>query len=109
MAEITGFRIGKAGGKPTFNAAASGDTAKCGPGYFLVVKNANVASRTLTIAVPGNTPYGEPNPDVVYTIGATTGEEWIPLLDAYRDSSDRLVHFTWSATADVTRALVKAS
>lgn len=107
MAEISPFTITTAGGKPTFAGAASGDTAKTGSGYFLVVKNTNVATRTVTITVPGNTSYGEALPDKAYTVGATTGEEWIPLLDDYRDPSTGLAAISYSATADVTRAVVK--
>ncbi|GAA4439379.1 hypothetical protein [Phytohabitans houttuyneae] len=107
MAEIQPFTVTIAGGAATYNAAASGDTAKCGPGYFLHAKNANAASRTVTIAVPGNTAWGEPNPDKVYTLAADSGEQMIPLLDEYKDPSDGLAHFTWSATTGVTRAVIK--
>lgn len=107
MAEITPHTLVKAGTKPTLAAAAAGDTAKCGPGYFLYAKNVNAATRTITIAVPGNNSYGEPNPDPQWTLAATTGELWIPLLEQYRDPSDNLAHITWSATTDVTRIVVK--
>jgi hypothetical protein len=107
MADIAVFVINEDGGAPTPEAAAADDTAVCGAGYFLMAKNTNGASRTLTIAVPGNTSYGEPNPDKVYTLDATTGEEWIPLYDAYRDPTDQRAHITYSATAGVTVAVVK--
>jgi hypothetical protein len=107
VADIGIFTITKDGGAPTLEAAASGDTAVCGPGYFLVARNTNGASRDLTIAVPGNTSYGQANPDVVYTLDATTGEEWIPLLDAYRDPTDQRAHISYSATAGVTVGVVK--
>ncbi|MET7395621.1 hypothetical protein ABZS66_19235 [Dactylosporangium sp. NPDC005572] len=108
MAEILPVTLGKAGTKPTLNNAAAGDTARCGDGYFLVAKNTTGSSVTLTIVVPGNTSYGEPNPDPQWTIAATTGEVWIPLIDAYRDPSDGKAHLTWSATgAGITRAVVK--
>lgn len=107
MAEINPFNVTKAGGAPTFAAAASGDTARCGNDYTLIVRNTNASSRTVTIAVAGTTTYGEPNPDVVYTIAANTGEQWIPLYDAYADPDDGLAHLAWSATADVTRAVVR--
>lgn len=107
MAEITAFRPVVAGGKPTFAAAAGGDTARCGAGYVLVVRNANAASRTVTITVPGNLETGDAYPDKTYTVAALTGEEWIPLLAVYRDSSDQLAHIAYSSTTDVTRALIK--
>jgi hypothetical protein len=107
LAEISPFTITTAGGKPTFAAAASGDTAKTGSGYFLVVRNTNAATRTVTIAVPGNTSYGEAMPDKAYVVAATTGEEWIPLLDDYRDPTTGLAAISYTATTDVTRAVVK--
>lgn len=107
MAEITPFRPSIAGGKPTFAAAASGDTARCGAGYYLVVKNANAATRTVTITVPGTLATGDAYPDKAYTVAALTGEEWIPLLAEYTDPTDRLAHIAYSATADVTRAVIK--
>ena len=35
-------------------AAAGGDSAACGPGRFLYVKNADASSHTATVATPGN-------------------------------------------------------
>lgn len=107
MALITTFTPTVAGTAPTFSAAASGDTAKCGTGYWLVAKNTNVASRTVTIAVPGNLATGDAYPDKVYTLAADTGEQWIPLLREYADPTDGEAHLTWSATTGVTRAVVK--
>ncbi|MEV1013777.1 MULTISPECIES: hypothetical protein [unclassified Micromonospora] len=87
-------------------AAASGDTAKCGSGYSLLVNNGSGSSITLTIAVPGNTTYGVAAPDKAFTIPA--GQLWsIPLLDVYRDPADRLAHLTWSSTTTVTRIVTK--
>lgn len=87
-------------------AAASGDTAKCGPGYALLVNNGDASSIDVTIAVPGNTEYGVAAPDKVISVPA--GELWeIPLLEVYRDPSDRLAHITWSSTTSITRVVVK--
>lgn len=107
MAEITPHTLVKAGTKPTYNNAAAGDTAKCGSGYFLIVKNGSGSPITLGITVPGNNEYGEANPDPSWTVAATTGEVWIPLLEAYRDPADNLAHLTYSATTTVTRAVIK--
>lgn len=107
MALITTFQPSVAGTAPTFAAAAANDTARCGEGYKLIAKNTNAATRTITIAVPGNLPTGDAYPDKVYTLAALTGEQWIPLLREYADTTDGLAHITWSATADVTRAVVK--
>lgn len=87
-------------------AAASGDTAKCGPGYALLVNNGSASPVDVTIAVPGNTIYGVAAPDK--TISVPAGELWeIPLLDVYRDPADRSAHISWSATPSVTRIVVK--
>lgn len=107
MAEITPFTVVKTGGKPTFGNAAAGDTAKTGSGYTLIVRNGSGAPITVTIAVPGNLETGDAYPDKAYTVAATTGEEWIPLYDVYRDPTDGLAHITYSATTTVTRAVVK--
>lgn len=87
-------------------AAASGDTAKCGPGYTLLVNNGSASSITVTLAVPGNTSYGVATPDKTVTVPAN--QLWaIPLLDVYRDPSTRQVAVSWSATTTVTRAVIK--
>lgn len=108
MAEISPFTVTTAGGKPTFAAAAAGDTAKVGAGYTLIVRNTNASTRTVTIAYPGTLPSGDAIPDKVYTVGATTGEEWIPLLAEYADPTTGQAAITYSATTDVTRAVVKS-
>lgn len=87
-------------------AAGADDTAQCGPGYTLLVNNGSGSPLDVTIAVPGNTSYGVAAPDKTITV--PEGELWaIPLLDVYRDPSDRLAHITWSSTASVTRVVVK--
>ena len=107
MALIPTFQPTVSGTAPTFAAAASGDTAKCGSGYWLIAKNTDVASRTITVTVPGNLATGDAYPDKVYTLAANTGEQWIPLLREYADATDGEAHLTYSATAGVTRAVVK--
>lgn len=107
MAEITPQTLVKAGTKPTYAQAAAGDTAKCGSGYFLIVKNGSGSPINVGVTVPGNNSYGEANPDPSWSVPATTGEVWIPLIDAYRDPADGLAHITYSATTTVTRAVVK--
>jgi hypothetical protein len=107
MSEITPFRASMAGGKPAFAAASAGDTARCGDGYYLIVRNGAGSSMTVTIATPGTLATGDAYPDKVYTVAATSGEEWIPLKSLYRDPSDKLAHITYSSTTTVTRAVVK--
>jgi hypothetical protein len=111
MAALSTQNIVAAGTAPTFAAAASGgDTAEVGNGgnSFLVVKNANdTNSRTVTITVPGNNSYGQPNPDPAYTVAAE-GERWIPLRKEYdkADGSGRC-DISYSDEADLTVAVVR--
>lgn len=107
MSQIATTAVTVAGTAPTLAAAAASDTAAVGTGLFLIVKNTNAATRTVTIVVPGILTTGDAYPDKAYTIAADTGELWIPLLDIYRDPADNLAHITWSATTGVTRAVVR--
>jgi hypothetical protein len=81
MAALTTQNIVDAGTAPTFAAAATSDTAEIGTG----TNTSN--AKTITITVPGNTSYGEPNPDPVLNLGANTGELLIPLRKLY-DAGD---------------------
>jgi hypothetical protein len=110
MAALSTQNIVNAGTKPTFGAAATSDTAEVGSGTnsFIVYKNTNVATRTVTITAPGNNAYGQANPDPVLTLGATTGELWIPLRKEYDagDGTGRAALALSDAT-DVTVAVVR--
>lgn len=106
MAEIPVRTASYNGLNLNLTAAAAGDTAQCGPGYALLVNNASVSPVDVNLAVPGNTSYGVATPDK--TISVPAGQMWlIPLLEVYRDPADRLAHISWSATASVTRVVVK--
>jgi hypothetical protein len=96
-----------AGTAPTFAAAAATDTLTYSSGLFVVYKNTNAATRTVTITVPGNTTYGQALPDPVLTLGATTGELWIPMRSIYRDSTTGLVTVAVSVITNVTIAVVR--
>lgn len=86
--------------------AASGDFAKCGKGYTLIVANGSVSECDVTIAVPGNTAWGPAQPDKVVAVPA--GQTWpIPLYDIYRDE-DGFAHITWESTTTITRAVLKS-
>jgi hypothetical protein len=89
MAALTTQNIVDAGTAPTFAAAATSDTAEIGTGTntFVHYKNTDSNAKTITITVPGNTSYGEPNPDPVLNLGANTGELLIPLRKLY-DAGD---------------------
>lgn len=108
MALITTHNMSAAGAYPTMNAAAASDTAEVGTHLFLLVENANAATRTVTLTTPGNLFTGDPVPDKVYTVAATTGRLMIPLLREYADAVTGTVAIVWEATAGVTRAVVRS-
>lgn len=113
MAALTTQNIVVAGTAPTLGAAAASDTAEVGSGVntFAVYRNANAASCTVTITVPGNLSYGQPTPDPAFTLAAgdvTPTERWIPLRKEYDtgDGTGRCT-ITTSTQADVTVAIVR--
>lgn len=86
---------------PTVRTAASGDKIRFVPGAVLRVMNGAVSSMTATFPVPGLNAYGQPNPDPVVTIGASSNKS-ILLLPQYVDPADGLISITWSSTTTVT-------
>ncbi len=97
MAALTTQNVVNAGTKPTFVAASVSDTVEVGNGKntFVVYKNTDSVAHVMKVVVPGNTDYGQANPDPSITVAATTGEAWIPMRTDYYD-----------ATAGVGRATV---
>ncbi len=106
MALIATQSTSVAGTAPTFAAAAAGDTARVGAHMTLIVKNASGAPITVTLTPPSTLPTGAAYPAKVYTVPATNGEQWIPLLDVYADPTTGQASISYSATASVTRAVV---
>lgn len=108
MAEITLQQVSPTGlNNVVMGQAALLDTAQVGDNKKLVVRNADAAPHTVTIAVPGNSFVGVANPDLAVVIAAGN-LAIIPLLDAYADSTQngRAV-VTYDATpATLTRAVV---
>lgn len=107
MAALTTQFIVDAGTKPTLVAASASDTAEVGNGHntFLVYKNTNAATATVTVVVPGNTSYGQANPDPSFTVAALTGENWIPLRKEF-DAGDGSGRVTVTATGTITNLTV---
>lgn len=106
MALLTTQPVTVAGLTPALVAAAvGGDTAKPGPNTFLVVKNTDATSKTVTLATPGNLATGDAYPEKAYTVVNGT-EKWVPLLPLYRDKTDGLAHITYSNITGVTVAVV---
>lgn len=111
MANLTVKYLSDTGVLPTLDPIADlVPSVPIGSGHdtWLVLRNTNVATRTVTIVVPGNTSYGEPYPDKVLTLGATTGELWIPLRREYADpNTPGRATVTLSANTNVTGAVVQ--
>lgn len=92
-----------AGTAPTYAAPATSDTAEIGT--ILIVKNASASAVTVTLVTPGTLPTGDAYPDKTYSVPATTGERWIPVLPDYRNASG-LADITFSAVTSVTAAAI---
>lgn len=84
MAEIVPQAVGLRKVALTMGQAAAGDEAQVGTNLFLVVRNGDAASHTVTIAVPGTGFTGTAHPDLVETVEA--GElAIIPLSPVFAD------------------------
>lgn len=93
MANLPIQRVTVDGIDPAFDPASSGgDTAR--PGGVLEIRNGDTADHDVTLALPGSLVTGDPKPDKTYTVAAGEGLR-VPLLDAYRDPSDHLVHISY--------------
>lgn len=89
-------------------AATNGDTAACGSGTFLYVKNANAAACTVTLTTPAQVDGRLAVADSSFTVAATTGIGIIPLIyNLYADPTTGLATINYSVTASVTVAVVR--
>lgn len=89
-------------------AATNGDTAACGSGTFLYVKNANAAACSVTLTTPGQVDGRLAVADSTFSVGATTGVGIIPLLPSlYADPATGLATINYSVTSSVTVAVVR--
>lgn len=88
-APLTINEVVDAGTKPVSQNSSASDTVDLGDGKdtFLVYKNTGGSVAVVTIGVPGNTSYGQANPDPAISVAITTGEVWIPLRKEYDDGS----------------------
>lgn len=103
MAALAINKIVDAGTKPTFGAANLTDTAVIGNGTnsYVHYKNTDTNVKTITVAVPGTTSYGDTPTQHVVTLPANTGEVLIPLRRAYDDGTGNAT-LTVSGTGGVT-------
>lgn len=107
MAFLTPQQIAVTGTTVVFSPVTASDTCSPDDRVILRVKNANAAACNVTLIVAGNT-YGQPNPDPVIVVPATTGDVSIDLPASLADPATGLVTVTYSVTASVTSALVRA-
>jgi hypothetical protein len=66
-------------------ATSGGDTAQTGGGVFLVAQNTSGGSLTVQVATPRKIDGDLDIADRTFTIAATSGLSFIPLVDLYRD------------------------
>jgi hypothetical protein len=115
MAALTTQSLVNAGTKPTLGAASASDTAEVGNGRNIFARYVNTGATpaTVTVVVPGNTAYGQANPDPTFVLAdgsVTPTEVWIPLRKEYADSDGAGLGrctITVSAPTDVDVAIVK--
>jgi hypothetical protein len=90
-------------------AATNGDTAACGSGTFLLVKNASGSGITVTLTTPGVIDGRLAIADSTSpSIALTSGLGLIPLPSSlYADPTTGLATINYSATSSVTVAVVR--
>lgn len=87
-------------------ASAGGDKVLPHDRGMLVFRNGDAASKTVTLLVPGNTKYGQANPDVAHVVPAGATAYIGPLPADLADPADGLVAFTYSAVTACTVSAV---
>ncbi|GAA1065204.1 hypothetical protein [Streptomyces asiaticus] len=93
-------------GSATVNAT-NGDTAACGSGTFLFVKNTGGSPVTVTLATPGQVDGRLAIADSTFSVGATTGIGLIPLIPGlYADPATGLATITYSTAGASTQVAV---
>lgn len=108
MATLPYVQVGIAGTNPGLVAAAAGgDKVAPNERGALHVRNGSGASINVTVVVPGNTKYGQANPDVVVAVPAGADRLIGPFPSDLADPADGLVAITYSAVTTVTVAAVQ--
>lgn len=89
-------------------ADPAGEKIRPGRRQALLVENRHATlARTVTVVVPGLTPYGVAAPDIPIVILAGAEVAIGPFPDDLADPTDGLVHITYSTAADLWVALVE--
>lgn len=83
-------------------AAVGGDTLGRTLSGVLRVKNGGASSMTVTVVTPGNTKYGQADPDIPVVVAAGTEVAIGPFPDAL--AVDGVISVTYSAVTSVTVA-----
>ncbi|MGW6255414.1 hypothetical protein [Streptomyces sp. NPDC055085] len=113
MAALTTYDAVDAGTAGTGTAPTASDTVDIGNGHNIVAiyRNTSATPLVLTIVVPGNTSYGQAQPDPVITVPITTGEKWIPIRQAYDpgDGSNRATITATGITSGQTVQILRVS
>lgn len=106
MALLAPQSIARTGTVVTFTAATTGpgDTFVANTRGILVIKNASGASITATIVIPGNSEYGQANPDIPVTVAAAAEVQVGPFPANAADPVTGLITVTYSAVTSVTVA-----
>lgn len=74
-----------------------GDTIPAGDRLILLALNSSGGALPIVIAVPGNTPYGQAQPDVTVSVPATSQRVIGPFPPGLRDDADNLIHLTYTS------------
>jgi len=87
---------------------AGGDTVRTGDRTYLLFKNGDASSKTITVAVPGNTSYGQANPAnaIVVAAGATQIIGPIDGQFAQPGTTPPTANITYSAVTSCTIAVI---
>lgn len=103
MALLTYQRPQLSGTAVTYSAAsAGGDTIGQTTGGSLRVKNGSAGTITVTVVTPGNTRYGQADPDIPVSVAAGAEVAIGPFPDAL--AVDGVISVTYSAVTSVTVA-----
>jgi len=111
MALLTTQSVTRTGLNPVNAVAANagGDTIRISDRTMLYVKNADAASKTVTIDIPGNTSYGAPNPEIPVIVAAGAIALIGPIDSVFLQpgTSPGVANITYSAVTSVTVAAVQ--
>ncbi len=92
---------------PSYATPGSTEDITPSGGLVLHVKNANVASLTVTVTDAGTTPAGSAATNPTLTVGANTGDRMMYLNPALASPTTGLIHLAFSITSSVTAALLR--